>query len=79
MPFEAGHHDCYASRAVHVRQFSKSTSLAGLDVFTDIVKHNNFIGFSFSDWIVDKKKNYMSGQWAMEGETKGFGSNWESN
>lgn len=58
---------------------SKSTSLAGLDVFTDIVKHNNFIGFSFSDWIVDKKKNYMSGQWAMEGETKGFGSNWESN
>lgn len=55
------------------------TKKAGLDFFLDIVNYLNFAGFSFSEWIKDGKGNFTSGQWAMEGETNGFGSNWESN
>ncbi|KAJ5732846.1 hypothetical protein N7533_013293 [Penicillium manginii] len=56
-----------------------NTKKAGLDFFLDIVNYSNFAGFSFSEWIKDDKRNYLDGQWAMEGETNGFGSNWESN
>ncbi|KAJ5649433.1 uncharacterized protein N7484_003156 [Penicillium longicatenatum] len=60
-------------------RLSSSNGKTGLDVFRDIANYANFAGFSFSEWIIDGRKNYLSGQWAMEGETNGFGSNWETN
>ncbi|KAJ5623171.1 hypothetical protein N7490_011776 [Penicillium lividum] len=58
---------------------SSTYKKAGLDIFLSIVNYANMAGFSFSEWVYDSKRNYMNGQWALEGETNGFGSNWESN
>ena len=58
---------------------SSKNKKTGLAVYLDAINWSPMVGFSFKQWIVDSKKNYMSGQWALLAETKGFGSNWEKN
>lgn len=41
---------------------SSTNKKAGLDVFLDAVNWTSWIGFSFSQWIVDSKRNY---EWSV--------------
>lgn len=59
--------------------FSSKNKKTGLSAYLDAINWSPMIGFSFKEWIVDSKRNYMNGQWALMAETKGFGSNWEKN
>ncbi|RAL00809.1 uncharacterized protein BO80DRAFT_434898 [Aspergillus ibericus CBS 121593] len=52
-----------------------SSSSAAMNVFLNLVNYSTFAGFSFSEWV----DGDLSGQWAMEAESNGFGTNWETN
>ncbi|OOF98769.1 hypothetical protein ASPCADRAFT_403101 [Aspergillus carbonarius ITEM 5010] len=52
-----------------------SSSSAAMSVFLNPVNYSTSAGFSFSEWV----DGDLSGQWAMEAESNGFGTNWETN
>ncbi|OJJ75601.1 hypothetical protein ASPBRDRAFT_37893 [Aspergillus brasiliensis CBS 101740] len=52
-----------------------SASSSAMSVFLNVVNYATFAGFSFNEWV----NGDLSGQWAMEAESNGFGTNWETN
>ncbi|RAH46318.1 uncharacterized protein BO95DRAFT_494973 [Aspergillus brunneoviolaceus CBS 621.78] len=52
-----------------------SSSSAAMTLFLNLVNYATFAGFSFNEWV----NGDLSGQWAMEAEVNGFGTNWETN
>ncbi|RMJ21078.1 hypothetical protein PHISP_08051 [Aspergillus sp. HF37] len=54
-------------------------AINGLESFWAAEKQSSMAGFSFKKWLKRPGGSKTSGQFAMEAEVNGFGSNWENN